>query len=56
MERTLEEIGKELGCKAQDVLDFIQNSTLSISKKLNLNSTLKEAQAKNLIKQMKSNK
>ncbi|MCT7529420.1 TIGR03986 family CRISPR-associated RAMP protein [Aliarcobacter cryaerophilus] len=55
-EYSIEEIAKEVGCKAQDVLDFIQNSTLSISKKLNLNSTLKEAQAKNLIKQMKSNK
>ncbi len=55
-EYSIEEIAKEVGCKAQDVLDFIQNSTLPISKKLNLNSTIKEAQAKNLIKQMKSNK
>ena len=45
-----------MGVKSNEVLDFIQNSTLPISKKLNLNSTLKEAQAKNLIKQMKSNK
>ena len=55
-EYSIDQIAKEVGVKSNEVLDFIQNSTLPISKKLNLNSTLKEAQAKNLIKQMKSNK
>lgn len=55
-EYSIEEIAKEVGVKLQNVLDFIQNSTLPISKKLNLNSTLKEAQAKNLIKEMTKSK
>ena len=55
-EYSIEQIAKEVGVKAKEVLDFIQNSTLPISKKLNSNSTLKESQAKNLINQMKIGK
>lgn len=55
-EYSIEQIAKEVGVKPKEVLDFIQNSTLPISKKLDLNSTLKEAQAKNLINQMKIGK
>lgn len=55
-EYSIEQIAKEVGVKPKEVLGFIQNSTLPISKKLDLNSTLKEAQAKNLINQMKIGK
>lgn len=50
---SIREISKELGVDSKDVLKFIENSTLPISKKLNENSFLKEAQALGIINKMK---
>lgn len=52
-EYSISEIAKEVNTTVDAVLDFIQKSTLPISKKLNQNSSLKEAQAIELIKKMK---
>jgi len=55
-EYSILDIAKEVNTSVDAVLKFIQTTTLPISKKLNRDSTLKEAQAIGLINQMKKMK
>lgn len=55
-EYPLKEIAKESGMSIKKLLEFIKTSTLPISKKLNEDSILKEAQAKGLINQLRKSR
>lgn len=53
-EYSLSDIAKETDTTVDAVLKFVKTTTLPIPKNLNIDSSLKEAQAKGLIKQMKA--